>query len=121
MKGGVRSLNILLKLLLNGIIAVPGLLWSGTSLAFALTASIIGSLLAYALIDAFILPRTNNTFASTADFLFVFAFFWASCYAFAQSYALSGVLLTAFVITVVEYFYHSYLQHRGVHHSKHPG
>lgn len=113
--------NILLKLLVNGIIAVPGLFWSGTSLGFAFLVSIIGSLLAYALIDAYILPRTNNTFASTADFLFVFAFFWVSSYVFAQPFVLSGLLLTAFVLTVVEYFYHSYLQHHGVHHSKHPG
>lgn len=121
MKGGVRSLNILLKLLINGIIAVPGLWWSGTSLSFALLTSAIVSLLSYALGDAVILPRTNNTFATTADFVMVFALFWFLSYAFAQPYQLPGILLTAFAISVVEFFFHDYLQRRGVHHSRHPG
>ncbi|GED30733.1 DUF2512 family protein [Brevibacillus centrosporus] len=114
-------MNILIKLLVNGIIAVPGLWWSGTSLTFAVLTSIVVSLIAYALGDALILPKTNNTFATTADFIMVFALFWISSYVFAQPYHLPGILLTAFVVTVAEYFFHSYLQHHGVHHSKHPG
>lgn len=114
-------MNILIKLLVNGIIGIPGLMWSGTSLTFAVLTSIAVSLISYAVGDAMILPRTNNTFATTADFLMVFALFWISSYLFGQPYSLSGILLTSFVITAAEYFYHSYLQHRGVHHSKHPG
>ncbi|KQL45236.1 hypothetical protein AN963_22640 [Brevibacillus choshinensis] len=114
-------MNILIKLLVNGIIGIPGLWWSGTSLTFAVLTSIVVSLISYAVGDAIILPRTNNTFATTADFIMVFALFWISSYVFAQPYQLSGILLTSFVIAVAEYFYHSYLQHRGVHHSKHPG
>jgi hypothetical protein len=114
-------LNILLKLLVNGIIAVPGLLWSGTSLAFAIVTSAVVSLIAYALGDAIILPRTNNTFASTADFALAFALFWLAAFVFAQPFRLSGLFLTAFAISVAEYFFHDYLQRRGVHHTKHPG
>lgn len=114
-------MNILIKLLANGIIGTLGLWWSGTSLAFAILASIVVSLIAYALGDAIILPRTNNTFATTADFLLTFALFWAACYAFAQPYRLSGILLTTFAIGVAEYFFHDYLQRHGVHHTKHPG
>lgn len=114
-------MNIIIKLLINGVIGIPGLWWSGTSLTFAFVASIIVSLIAYAIGDLMILPNTNNTFATTADFLLVFALFWASCALFNQTYQLSGILVTAFAIGVVEYFYHSYLQHKGVHHTKHPG
>ncbi|MBG9944946.1 DUF2512 family protein [Brevibacillus formosus] len=113
-------MNIVLKLLFNGIIAIPGLWWSGTSLMFAVLASVIVSLLGY-ILDLTILPRTNNTFASSADFLFVYASLWLGCYLFGQTISLSGLLLTAFAITVVEYFFHGYLQRHGVHHSKHPG
>ncbi|WNC12716.1 DUF2512 family protein [Brevibacillus brevis] len=114
-------MNILIKLLVNGIIGIPGLYWSGTSLTFAVVTSVVVSLIAYALGDALILPKTNNTFATTADFIMVFALFWISSYVFLQPYRLSGILLTAFVIAVAEYFYHDYLQRRGVHHTKHPG
>jgi membrane protein HdeD len=114
-------LNILLKLLVNGIIAVPGLLWSGTSLSFALVTSAVVSLVAYGLGDAVILPRTNNTFASTADFALVFSLFWLAAFVFAQPFRLSGLFLTAFAISVAEYFFHDYLQRHGVHHTKHPG
>ncbi|CAM5787432.1 MULTISPECIES: DUF2512 family protein [Brevibacillus] len=114
-------MSILIKLLSNGIIAVPGLMWSGTSLSFALVTSVVISLISYVAGDLFILPRTNNTFASTADFGLAFALLWLSCALFAVPYRLSGIFLTAFAISIVEYFYHNYLQHRGVHHSRHPG
>ncbi|KYB75375.1 hypothetical protein AGQ59_24630 [Salmonella enterica subsp. enterica] len=114
-------MSILIKLLSNGIIAVPGLMWSGTSLSFALVTSVVISLISYVAGDLFILPRTNNTFASTADFGLAFALLWLSCALCAVHYRLSGIFLTAFALSIVEYFYHYYLQHRGVHHSRHPG
>lgn len=114
-------MNIIIKLLINGVIAIPGLWWSGTSLTFAIVTSVVVSLIAYGLGDLLILSNTNNTFATTADFLLVFALFWGACALFNQTYLLSGILVTTFAIGVVEYFFHSYLQHKGVHHSKHPG
>jgi hypothetical protein len=114
-------MNILIKLIANGMIGIPGLWWSGTSLAFAVITSVLVSLLAYAVGDALILPNTNNTFATTADFLLVFALFWAACALFNQPYQLPGILLTSFLIGVVEFFYHAYLQRKGVEHTKHPG
>jgi hypothetical protein len=114
-------MSIIIKLIANGIIAIPGLWWSGTSLAFAVVTSVIVTLIAYAVGDSLILPNTNNTFATTADFLLVFALLWAACELFDQPYLLSGILLTSFLIAVVEFLYHAYLQRRGVHHTKHPG
>jgi hypothetical protein len=106
---------------MNGIIAVPGLAWSGTSLTFALVTSAAVTLISYALGDLVILPRTNNTFASTADFLLVFSMFWIACVVFFQPFRLSGLFLTTFAISVAEYFFHDYLQRQGVPHTKHPG
>ncbi|WP_400163268.1 DUF2512 family protein [Brevibacillus sp. TJ4] len=114
-------MSIIIKLIANGIIAIPGLWWSGTSLAFAVVTSVIVSLFAYAVGDALILPNTNNTFATTADFLLVFALFWGACVLFRQPFHLPGILLTSFLVAVVEFVYHAYLERRGVHHSKHPG
>lgn len=114
-------MSLVWKILLNGIIAVPGLLWSNTSLLFALVTSIVLTLLAYGLGDLVILPRTNNTFASLADFLLSFSLLWAASVMFMQPFSLSGIFLTAFALSVVEYFFHDYLQRSGAHHSKHPG
>lgn len=114
-------MNILLKLFLNGVVAVPGLLWSGTTLLFALIASLFLTLASYVLGDLAILPRTNNTFASLSDFILSFSLLWVACTIFYQPYLLSGLFFTAFAISVVEFFFHAYLQKRGVHHSKHPG
>lgn len=114
-------MSLVWKLLLNGIIAVPGLVWSNTSLFFALVTSIVFALLSYGVGDLVILPRTNNTFASLADFLLGFSFFWAASVVFFQPFSFSGLFLTAFALSVAEYFFHDYLQRHGVHHSKHPG
>jgi hypothetical protein len=120
-KGVFSTLNILLKLLLNGLVAVPGLLWSGTTLLFAVIASLFLTMVSYALGDLVILPRSNNTFASLTDFILTFSLLWVACTIFYQPYRLSGLFLTAFAISVAEFFFHDYLQRRGVHHSKHPG
>ncbi|MGD8190095.1 DUF2512 family protein [Brevibacillus ginsengisoli] len=114
-------MSLVWKLLLNGIIAVPGLLWSHTSLLFALVTSVALALITYVVGDLVILPRTTNTFASLADFIFSFSFLWAASVVFMQLFSLSGLFLTSFALSVVEYFYHDYLQRNGVHHSKHPG
>lgn len=114
-------MTILLKLLANGIVAVPGLLWSGTSLMFAIVTSVVLSLVSYVLGDLVILPKTNNTFASVADLLLSFALLWVLCTIFYQAFSLAGLFLTSFAISVVEVFYHDYLQREGAHHSKHPG
>jgi hypothetical protein len=113
--------NIVLKLLLTGIVAVPGLLWAGTSLNFALLTSLLLALFSYAVGDLVILPKTNNTFASTADFLLTFSLLWAASTVFSQPYRLVGLFLTSFASSIVEFFYHDYLQRQGAHHSKHPG
>ncbi|MBO8162321.1 MAG: DUF2512 family protein [Brevibacillus sp.] len=114
-------MNILWKLLVNGIVAVPGLLWSGTSLTFAVLASLLLGLISYATGDFLILPKTNNTFASSFDFLLSFGFLWAAAAIFQQPYQLAGLFLTAFAISIVEFFFHDYLQRHGPHHSRHPG
>lgn len=114
-------MNIALKLLLTGIVAVPGLYWSGTSLTFALLTGLLVAVVSFFLGDQLILPNTNNTFATSADFLLTFTLLWAVSALFQQPYSLRGLFLTSFVISVVEFFYHDYLQRRGVHHSKHPG
>ncbi|MGC5328735.1 DUF2512 family protein [Brevibacillus sp. SYSU BS000544] len=112
---------ILWKLLLTSAVVVPGLIWSNTSLLFAILSSIALSFLSFWLGDLMILPKTNNTFASTADFIMAFGFLWAAAVTFVQPYLLSGIFLTSFALSVVEYFFHDYLQRHGVHHSKHPG
>lgn len=112
---------ILWKLILTSIIVVPGLVWSNTSYLFAILVSVAWSFLSFWLGDTIILAKTNNTFASTADFILAFGFLWAAAATFWQPYLLSGIFLTSFAVSVVEYFFHDYLERNGVHHSKHPG
>lgn len=114
-------MTILLKLLFNGLIAIPGLIWSGASRPFAFWTGIALALFSYAVGDLMLLRRTNNTFASMSDFILSFAFLWAACALFFQPVQLPGLFLTAFVLSVAEYFWHDYLQLKGTHHSKHRG
>ncbi|GAA4715958.1 DUF2512 family protein [Brevibacillus fulvus] len=114
-------MNILLKLLGNGIVAVPGLIWSGTGFGFAAITSVLVSLISYLVGDRLLLPKTNNMFASLADLLLSFLLFWAITFLFYEWFSLNGIFLTAFAVAIVEYFYHAYLQRQGTHHSKHPG
>jgi hypothetical protein len=114
-------MNILWKLVANGVVVIPGLLWSGTSLAFAFWTSVALSLFSFLLGDLVVLPRTNNTFASTVDILLSFPFLWIACIVFMQRFNLTGLFLTSFALSVVEYFYHSYLLRRSIDHTRQPG
>jgi hypothetical protein len=111
---------ILLKLFLFMVIGMPGLIWSGTSLPFAFWTALVLSLISYG-IDLVILSRTNNTFATTTDFLLLFALLWVAGTVFAQPFSLSGIFLLSFILSVTEYIYHDYLQRNSPHHSRHPG
>jgi len=119
--GGEDSLKLLWKLIGNGILVIPGLIWSGTTLPFAVGTAVILTLFSYALGDRVILPQTNNTFATTADFLLTFSLLWIACLVFGQPFRLTGIFLTSFVLSVFEYFYHSYLLRLSIDHTRQPG
>ncbi|NGQ93805.1 DUF2512 family protein [Brevibacillus sp. SYP-B805] len=114
-------MNLLWKLAANGIIVIPGLLWSGTTLPFAVWAFLGLSLFSYLVGDRVILPKTNNTFASFADFLLSFSLLWTASIVFLQTFSLSGLFLTSFALSVVEYLYHSYLLRQSIDHTRQPG
>lgn len=114
-------MNLLIKLLVNGIIVVPGLLWAGTSFPFALATGLFLTLFSYLLGDRYILPRTNNTFASTADLLLNFSLLWVACVVFFQPFRLTALFLTSFVLAVAEYWFHGYLWRQSADHSRNPG
>lgn len=105
----------------NGIIIIPGLIWSGTSLAFALGTALLLALFSYGWGDRYLLPRTNNTFAATVDFLLSFSLLWIACLAFGQPFSLTGIFLTSFALSVMEYFFHSYLLRQSMEHTRQPG
>ena len=115
------TVNFLWKLATNGIVLVPGLVWSGTSLAFAIGIGLVLTLFNYLLGDRVILPQTNNTFASTVDFLLSFSLLWIACLVFGQPFSLTGLFLTSFALSVVEYLYHSYLLRQSIEHTRQPG
>ncbi|WP_134684516.1 DUF2512 family protein [Brevibacillus migulae] len=114
-------MKLLWKFLGNGIVVIPGLIWSGTSLAFAVGAAVVLTLFSYALGDRLILPQTTNTFATTADFLLTFSLLWIACLVFGQPFRLTGIFLTSFALSVVEYYYHSYLLRKSLDHTRQPG
>ncbi|HZG87225.1 DUF2512 family protein [Paenibacillus sp.] len=69
--------KFLLKLLLNGIIVVPLLLWFGTvSFWEAVLAATVLCVIAYFIGDKIILPATNNWVATIADFGLTYVYVW---------------------------------------------
>lgn len=117
----MRTLYLISKILGNGVILVSGLLWSGTSIPFALTASLLLTFLSYTLGDRIILLRTTNAFASTAEFSLSFSLLWIACLLFSQRFSLSGLFFTSFALATVDYMYHSYLLRVRIQETRQPG
>lgn len=67
----------------------------------------------YILGDMIVLPRTNNTIATIADFGMAFLIVWSMSAALTTGDNLFTLsLITALAVSVFEYFYHKYVTNR---------
>ncbi|MEW9701756.1 DUF2512 family protein [Paenibacillus sp. SI8] len=101
-----------LKMLLNGIIIVPLLLYlTQATLTEALLCSYAFSILSYFAIDQLILRLTSNGVATLADVGLIFVFLWIlETFLFNWSLTFTNMAIVSVVFGIIEYFMHSYFQ-----------
>lgn len=106
--------KLLLKMLLNGIVFIPLLLWFGTlTLWEAAIAAVILCLISYVAGDRLILPATNNITATTADFGITFIYVWAAGSFLFWNISLGEAFWIALGVAVVELLFHMMLPQGG--------
>jgi membrane protein HdeD len=103
--------KLLVKLLLNGILAVPLLMWfCEAGFVEAALISIVLSAIAYVAGDRMILPLTNNTIATISDFLLAFIVLWTVGSVMDWTLSFGEIAIISLAVAAVEVWYHHYLQ-----------
>jgi hypothetical protein len=101
-------MNFLIKLLLNGIVLVPLLLWfTDATWVGVVIASVILSALAYLIGDQFILRASNNTVATAVDAVMALIYLGAVAYFADWGLSFSELIVTVLVLAVVEVIFHA--------------
>lgn len=105
--------RLVVKLLANGIVVVPMLMWLTEAgfTASLLTALALG-VLAFLIGDQLILRQTNNLVATLADAVIAFAFLWFVADVMDWALTFGELLAIVVVLGVVETVYHRYLGNR---------
>jgi hypothetical protein len=85
----------------------------GSSIADVFTISIVLSIIGYTLGDLFLLRRTSNVIATSADFGLSFIVIWLVSSAVTnEAYLYTSSLLAASMVTIFEFFYHRIVPRR---------
>jgi uncharacterized membrane protein len=110
-KKGVNVMNrFVRKLLMNGIVIVPLLMWftEATFWASIVTAAIFTTL-AYFIGDQLILRMSNNTIATLSDAVLAFVYFWIVADTMDWTLTLGELFTIVVVLGIVEMIYHRQL------------
>ncbi|OAS13375.1 DUF2512 family protein [Paenibacillus oryzisoli] len=104
--------KLLLKLVINGIIIVPILMYlTDATFMGALSATYTFSLVTYIVVDQLFLRLTNNMAAVLADMLLTYAFFWiVERHFYDWSLSFTDMTIVAIAYGVMEFFLHTYFQ-----------
>lgn len=98
------------KLVLNGIILVPLLLWfTDASFLAILLASVILCIISYIVGDQMILRATNNTVATIADAILAFIYFWVISVSANWGLSMTELILLVVALGAVEAVFHRML------------
>jgi hypothetical protein len=99
--------KLLLKILLNGIVVIPLLLWySEAAFWSAAITAVALSIVAYFVGDQMILRASNNMTATIADALLAFAFLWLVAEMMVWSLTFTEITIIALLLGVVEFIFH---------------
>lgn len=102
--------RFLRKLLMNGIVGVPLLMWfTEATLWSSVIAVFVLSVIAYILGDQMILRMSNNTVATVADAGLTFIYFWLVADWMDWSLTIGELSVITLAIGVVEFIYHRQL------------
>lgn len=105
--------KFVVKLLLNGIIVIPLLMWfTEATFMGALVFSAILSAIAYIVGDKLILKGTNNTIATISDALLAGVFLWIAADFLEWTLTFGELLMIAIILAIAEVFFHRYLGNR---------
>ncbi|GAA4721899.1 DUF2512 family protein [Brevibacillus fulvus] len=102
--------KFLIKVLFNGIILVPFLIWfTEAGWLSSIVTSIGLSIIAYLIGDQLILRKTNNVVATIADAVLAAVYLWVVAAYMDWSLSFGELLFTVIVLGVVEFVFHRYL------------
>ncbi|MCP3775795.1 YndM family protein [Paenibacillus sp. MZ04-78.2] len=103
-------MKFIVKLLLNGIVVVPLLMWfSEATLLQAVITALVLSIIAYLVGDQWILKVSNNTVATAADAVLSFAVLWMAARWMNWDLSFMEMIIISLVLGVVEVFFHRFL------------
>lgn len=102
--------RILRKILMNGIVIVPLLMWftEATFWSSVITALIL-SVVSYIVGDQMILRASNNTVATIADVGLTFVYYWLVADMLDWSLTIGELTTLSIAVGVVEFIYHRQL------------
>jgi len=103
-------MKFIIKLILNGIIVVPALLWfSRATLMQALMTAVILCILAYVIGDQWILRASNNTVATISDAILSIAILWIANVMMKWNLSWVNIIAISLVLGVVEALLHRFV------------
>jgi len=106
----VKAVKFLFKWVLNGIIVTLLTAWyADTTYLAALLAASVLSVIAYLAGDLFLLPNTNNTVATIADFALAAVYLGIVAYLFAWNLSFGEILIISALVAWAEWLYHRYI------------
>lgn len=99
------------KSIMNGIVAVPLLLWfTEATILGSVAAALALSTLAYFLGDQLVLRMSNNLVATAADAILAFAFLWAVAFYSRWTLSLGELFVIVALLGIVEWIFHKQLR-----------
>lgn len=104
--------RIPLKLILNGIVIIPLLMWfTEATFIGALLFALFLCIAAYIVGDQWILRKTNNTIATISDGIMAALLLWIAAVMFDWSLSFMELMAITITLAIVEIFYHRFLRH----------
>lgn len=102
--------KFLIKLLVNGIIVIPLLMWfADTTFFSALVAAVLLSAVSYWVGDQMVLRMTNNAFATLCDILLAAVFLWIAADLMDWPLAFWELSTIVILLGIAEMVFHRYL------------
>lgn len=111
--------KLLVKTLLNGIVAVPLLLWFSdrATLGMAVLTSLCLTVVSYIIGDQMVLRSSNNFIATVTDALLAFFVVWLAAYFVGWTLTFTELCAIGIALGVVEYWFHTYLKRKDERHA----
>jgi hypothetical protein len=110
MNSEVQKMKFITKLLINGVIVIPLMIWfSHVTFLQAACTSVVLSVIAYFVGDQFILRQSNNTVATIADAVLSFLYLWLVAYVMNWDLSLMEIFVISVILGVAEAVFHRFL------------